>query len=152
MFVTPKFNFQTAFLGSIMRKWTLAIAMVFFAIVASAGKAQKTLSSVVMGNADAILTKVEVAKYSGEALDGSAAAAEKLANFYGFIILDFEKELYWLQIGAEDGDVNAMHSYWVIARLNEDPDVRRRGLFWLKRAASLGDKQSLNALHKDLKL
>jgi hypothetical protein len=130
-----------------MDKLTLCVAVTLLAFGSPATHAQKTISSVVMGNADLVLTKDEVSRYHGEALDGSAEAATKLANYYGFVVLNFEKELYWLQIAAENGDIKAMYSYWVIASQDEDADVRRRGTFWLKRAASLGDLRSRDALH-----
>jgi len=108
--------------------------------------AQKTLSSITLGNASLMLTDKEISVYKNRALDGSAMAATKLANYYQGIALDNDKALYWLQIAAENGDIQAMHSYWVIASQSDDQDDHRRGLFWLKKAAASKDKLSQEEL------
>lgn len=116
------------------------------ALLASTASGQKTVTKVVGGNQEFVLTASDVARYREQALDGSMDAASKLAAFYGTVKLDTDQDLYWTQIAAENGSVAAMHDYWVVARLSNNPDERRRGLFWLKRAASLGDKLSQEAL------
>lgn len=109
---------------------------------------QKTVTRIDGGNSEFALTASEISRYEGQALDGSVDAAEKLANFYGMLKLDFNQELYWDQVAAENGSPSAMNNYWVIGRLSENPNVRRRALFWLRKGASLGDPDAQEALRE----
>lgn len=121
-----------------MKKITLLMILTLIMSCFSLLHAQKTIKSVTMGTASLALTESQISKYRVYALEGSAPAAVKLADYYNAVALDYAKALYWFQIASENGDVEAMHSYWVIASQSGDPDDRIRGLFWLKKAASLG--------------
>ena len=108
--------------------------------------AQKQLLSVHGGNQEFALNKGQIATLEGQALDGSIDAATKLAKYYSMVTLQYDEAKFWYQIGAENGSAEAMYGFWSMAYAGNDSNERRRGLFWLRKAASLGDKQAVEAL------
>lgn len=132
-----------------MRRSNLIVVAALLALSASSAFAQKQLLSVHGGNQEFALNKVQIAALEGQALDGSGDAAAKLAKYYSMVALQYDEAIFWYQIGAENGSIEAMYGFWSMGHAGNDPKERRRGLFWLRKAASLGDKASVEAL-KDL--
>lgn len=91
-----------------------------------------------MMNADLELSKTELERFRTAGLSGDGAAAEKVADYYGFILMSVSDELHWRTIAAEDGDPTAEYNLGV--RLS-DPSPHydnARAIFWLKRARAAG--------------
>lgn len=83
------------------------------------------------------------------ALDGSPEAANQLANHYQGWTNDVEKAMYWYQIAAENGSTEAMWNYYEVSTVATFPDWVRRGRFWLRKAADLGDKHAIDELRDE---
>ena len=87
--------------------------------------------------------RVELEK---EALRGSTEAAERLATS-AFFSNDIDQANYWLTIGAENGDPHAMYLLWSTRQMVVNPKLsKERGMYWLKRAADLGNKYAIQEL------
>ena len=81
-------------------------------------------------------------------MDGSIDAAKRLASDYSFFN-DYEQANYWYTIGAENGDPLAMFNLWSIKmELGMSKIPNERAMFWLKRAAALGNVQAIDAIKK----
>ncbi|MBT2119565.1 SEL1-like repeat protein [Dyella sp. LX-66] len=132
-------------------KISLAIVMLIAILAGSAHAQQKTLEKAVMTNQEFALDASQIRLNEEKALDGTQEAANRLAHHYEFVAVDLDKALRWYEIAAENGSTEAMYNYWTMATQSNDPNDGRRGLFWLKKAASLGDTQSKKAL-QDLKV
>lgn len=82
------------------------------------------------------------------ALGGSSEAAKRLAEnctFYN----DYDGAYYWYIIGAENGDSDAMYNVWAIQKIVISKKMsKERGIFWLRRAASLGNARAINELSR----
>src|SRR5579863_3683208 len=95
----------------------------------------------VFGNAGAEINKNEIPGLKTNALNGSGFAAHRLARYYALILNDFNAELYWERIAAENGDSPIyMYSYaQILGNLpNVDDNEKERVQFWLKKAANAG--------------
>lgn len=69
-----------------------------------------------------------------QALQGSGAAAQKIALFYG--TGDDKLFEYWSWIGAENGDPLCQHNYASILWGRKDPYSKLRAIYWMKKAAA----------------
>lgn len=99
-----------------------------------------------------MLTAAQIKANEIQALDGSQEAANKLANYYVGVVFDVRKGMEWNRVGAENGSPDAMTNYYTIALETAqagDAEWLRRGKFWLKRAASMGDKYAIRMLKRD---
>lgn len=99
-----------------------------------------------LADADLRLAPDQIKPTEIKALDGSPEAANKLANHYQGWTNDVEKAMYWYQIAAENGSAEAMWNYYEISSVVPFPDWKRRGLFWLRKAAGMGDKHAVEEL------
>jgi len=97
---------------------------------------------------DLALTASEVKALGVDAENGNPSAAVRLGSYFEFKRADLQTAEHWYQIAAENGDTSAMRDLWRFNQESEDPSDRRRGLFWLKKSASLGDKTSLAELER----
>lgn len=99
-----------------------------------------------------VLTAAQIKINEIDALDGSQKAAKKLANYYVGEVFDVRKGMEWNRVGAENGSVDAMTNYYTIALETAkagDAEWLRRGRFWLKKAASMGDEYAILLLKRD---
>jgi len=92
------------------------------------------------------LTPEQIKQNEIKALDGSPGAADKLANYYQARANDIPKAMQWYQVAAENGSTDAMWNYYEVSTVVPFPDWVRRGRFWLKKAAELGDKHAIEQL------
>jgi TPR repeat protein len=92
------------------------------------------------------LTSAQIKENEIHALDGSPEAANKLANYYQGWANDVPKAMQWYQIAAENGSTEAMWNYYEVSTVATFPDWVRRGHFWLKKAASMGNKRATEEL------
>lgn len=92
------------------------------------------------------LTPAQIQENEIQALDGSQDAANKLANYYQGWANDVPKAMEWYQIAAENGSAEAMWNYYEVSTVASFPDWVRRGRFWLKKAASMGNKHAIDEL------
>jgi TPR repeat protein len=129
-----------------MKRISLIAFGVLLALPWASTFAQLRLVGVHGGNQEFALNKGQIAALEEQALDGSGDAAMKLAEYYFMVTLQYDEAKHWYQIGAENGNAEAMYGFWFMANAGNDPSERRRGYFWLKKAAALGDKQSQEAL------
>jgi TPR repeat protein len=69
------------------------------------------------------------------ALAGSGQAANRLANYYGFLKNDIAEEMKWATISAENGNHMGCVNLANLARspMAKDEEVRARAAFWQKR-------------------
>ena len=81
-----------------------------------------------------------------EAARGSGSAARDLARTYMLFGNHKEEAEYWSTIGAENGDVVCMYNLWTFLAEKKDQLSRTRGIFWLQKAAALGDEASKRKL------
>ena len=92
------------------------------------------------------LTPAQVKENEIKALDGSPEAANKLANYYQGWANDVPKAMEWYQVAAENGSTEAMWNYYEVSAVVTFPDWVRRGRFWLKKAASMGNRRAIEEL------
>ena len=92
------------------------------------------------------LTPAQVKENEIKALDGSPEAANKLANYYQGWANDVPKAMEWYQVAAENGSTEAMWNYYEVSTTATFPDWVRRGRFWLKKAASMGNRRAIEEL------
>jgi len=106
------------------------------------------------GNAGDSINMKDLPRIKMDALQGSGTAAHRLARYYGFVKMDFQKELYWERIAAENGD-NPIYMYSYALTLRDLPNVdkneRARIHFWMKKAASQGFKPAIDYLKDNQK-
>jgi hypothetical protein len=90
-------------------------------------------------------TNASLGSLEGEALSGSASAAEELA----YRSKDDEgARLYWISVGAENGSPSAQFNYWRRLKDHENPLLRERAAYWLKLSAASGDETAIRALER----
>lgn len=83
------------------------------------------------------LTANQVTDFTNRAINGSPDAALTLGHFYKTIgdpLLP--RVTYWYQIAVENGSKDAMYYLGAILVQKFDKTSKRRGVYWLKRAAS----------------
>lgn len=102
-----------------------------------APEASRAVDEPVNLNQSLVLTDTQRKTFEDEAAKGSGEAALKLAQFYGFVLLNPVEDQRWTQIGAENGSAACQYNlYHVLAESDSDFD-RRRALFWLRKAAAV---------------
>lgn len=85
-----------------------------------------------------VLTPQQVTNLTNEALDGSGPAALRLSKFYSNVVTNLDEAMKWALIGAENGDANCQYTAYAFLDRRISTEDRRRGLFWLKKAAEQG--------------
>ena len=87
----------------------------------------------------------ELQRLKLEAVKGSSEAAEKLSVYYGTVVQDYDQDLHWLTIAAEDGSVRAMQNLGVELRAYREAGCLRdeytsvRAQFWLDKSKNTTD-------------
>jgi TPR repeat protein len=102
----------------------------------------------VMLNESLALTDAEIEVLIPQALRGSAEAASRLSDHYGFVRFDHAEDMYWAQIAAENGGTINEYNYGLMLKEDDDPKMRLRARFWLERAARAGDKEAAELLRR----
>ncbi|MGH8373118.1 MAG: hypothetical protein ACRETO_10345 [Gammaproteobacteria bacterium] len=98
------------------------------------------VSPSIFGNASLNIEENELPALAIKAMTGSGKAAIRLADFYGFVKLDYKKQRYWYQIAVENDDLIAMYNYAIILSQTGNPNDKVRSHFWMEKAASEGYK------------
>jgi TPR repeat protein len=94
----------------------------------------------VVGVQSFIVPDAELASLKKDALAGSGPAAYRLAQYYGFAALDFDKQLYWMTIAAENGDLTGTYGLgWLLANKSSEID-KLRARYWLERSRDQGQE------------
>ena len=106
--------------------------------VSGGGKPPGTPAAVTKQPLD--IARAEIPKLQGEALDGSGAAAYRLAQYYGSAAFDQEEELYWMALAAENGDVRAAYGFGVLLSKRASERDRARARYWLIQARDAGQE------------
>src|SRR5262249_10309128 len=117
-------------------------------LAGSAHADHRAAESATLGAMTFNLTSAEIERYSHEAAAGSGEAARKLAQYFGYEKYDKKSELYWLVVGAENGDAVCQYSLWFNTRKATDPLEQQRSIYWLKKAAAQGDERAGFELHR----
>lgn len=94
----------------------------------------------IFGNASLVIKDQEIPVLVSKALNGSGDAALRLATFYGFVKMNSDQQRYWEQIAAENGNTVAMYNYALLLMQGTNKNDKVRAHFWMKKAASCGDK------------
>jgi TPR repeat protein len=127
-----------------MIRWIL---IAWFVTAASLGSCEDAKDTVILASVNYCLTKGEVARYSEEAMAGSAEAATKLANSHWMCgAPDHKQTKYWALIGAENGSAEAQFRVYQTLSVSTNRLEQERALFWLKKAAAqdyLGSRATL---------
>jgi TPR repeat protein len=100
-----------------------------------------------------------IAMLRAKAVQGEGEAAQRLANFYGLVALDYKQELFWWRIAAEDNLPLGQYNYGTLiaddstARAAGEPTdgeegrlEKLRGQYWMDRAKKNGWKGPLDEL------
>jgi TPR repeat protein len=72
------------------------------------------------------------------ALAGSGQAAYRLAQYYGFALLNFEEQLHWMTIAAENSDQTGIYGLGFLLAKKPDPASRIRARYWLEKSRDQG--------------
>lgn len=81
------------------------------------------------------------------ALGGDVESAKRLSTLYQYV--NPSEVRYWDQIAAENGDPIAQRSLAISMLVYSDDRLDHiRGLFWLKKSASSGNKQAIEDLSR----
>jgi TPR repeat protein len=89
------------------------------------------------------LAKNQIAQVTTRALEGSGDDALSLSRYYSNVKLDLDAALKWAIVGAENGNANCMYTAYAFLEKRESDEDRRRSVFWLKKAVSLGYKPAI---------
>jgi TPR repeat protein len=89
-------------------------------------------------NCDLELPRQEIPGLKVKALSGDGVAAEKLARFYGFVLMSSADEYYWATVAAEDGNPKSEYNLGVLLSSDTKHQNRTRAIFWLERARAAG--------------
>lgn len=75
-------------------------------------------------------------------------AAMDLAMFYTYVLYDVNKQIKYLEIGANNGDV--LSEYDLGFAYYSDPQVKniRKARYWLRKAADSGDEEAKDLLQR----
>ncbi|ANO52650.1 hypothetical protein BA177_16960 [Woeseia oceani] len=73
-------------------------------------------------------------------------AAQELANYYGFVRGDQGKEIYWLRIGADAGDVSCQTNLAMLLRTKREPATDEDAFQYLRMAADPGGADAQHML------
>jgi len=106
------------------------------------------------------LSKTDIERLQGLAKSGGTEAAIRLGNYYASIARDDASSLYWFEMAANGGDINAINTTSMFyIKKNTEVDCKK-AIEWLNKAILLanGDEQTieryqlrsnLSALHWD---
>jgi hypothetical protein len=129
---------------------TMLIAALIVATVGSAQPSQ--IEEIVPGNPSYRLTTAQVATLELEASDGSCDASMRLSDHYFFDLSESERPSHlssaeaWALIGAENGCADAQFRTFEFLRYRPQERTKLRAMFWLKRAADLGNEDATQTL------
>ena len=87
-----------------------------------------------------VIPPAEIPGLKTQALDGSVQAAHRLADYYERIRMDFKAAIYWTQIRVENGDRAARYDLGAYMVADDDPQLRRRGVYWLHQVEKDGPR------------
>ena len=116
------------------RRSTQSLAIVMLAFLSSCQEA----SQPVMGNQTFALSGAEIAALERNANEGDCEAAQKLANYYGFVRSDQDKQIYWLRVGADAGDVTCQTNLAMLLQTKRESAADDDAFQYLKVAADAG--------------
>ena len=109
----------------------------------------ESTTKVINTNSSLELSEQEIYSLSIKATNKDGVAARKLGVYYSAIKLDDDMAEYWYLIGAENGDVvcqyNLAYSY---LHRKKDEVRREKAIYWLRKAASTGDPDSIKYLNR----
>jgi TPR repeat protein len=91
-----------------------------------------------MGNHRFIIPHADLDGLKRMALQGSADAALRLANYHQMILLDPDQAEYWLGIAAENGSIVGMYNLAHALRRSNDASKHARARYWLDRVVKEG--------------
>jgi TPR repeat protein len=129
-----------------------SVKKVFFGVVVlawlSLGQAMEAEPSSSQGPLPMIglppeLSQGELENIEGEAIAGSGDAARRLAALYMVRGYHPDQAYYWYLIGAENGDAYCMYMVWGLRNSHKEKWSTQRGLYWLRKAAALGDEHAI---------
>jgi TPR repeat protein len=111
----------------------IAVVTAFLVAVPAlaAGAPAHGKETVIFPEQAAVIPPGEIAGLQAQALDGSVQAAHRLADYYERIRMDFAAAIFWTRIRVENGDRDARYDLGAYMVVDNDPAVRRRGVYWL---------------------
>jgi hypothetical protein len=80
-----------------------------------------------------------------KALAGDRMAARQCVDRY---VHEPKPRRYWMQIGAENGDVVSQYNFAMLLLSEGNTLERRRAVYWLEKAAAQGDAYAPEALRE----
>lgn len=104
-----------------------------------------------MGNHRFIISEADLDGLKGAALQGSADAALRLANYCQMILLDPVQAEYWLGIAAENGSIDGMYNLAHTLRRSNDASKHVRAHYWFERVAKEGPQDIAGRAERQLK-
>jgi TPR repeat protein len=119
------------------------LVLLFCLISTQAFSAQKPLP----GLSGAVLDEGRLAKFKAAAIDGDGQLALRLSAHY-LLTGDRKNAIEWARVSAENGHVDGQYQVGYLLRETDDADARRRGVFWLKKAAARGFAPAKDALKR----
>lgn len=97
---------------------------------------------------DLAIPENDLPHLENEAIEGSPDAALRLHLYYEVAHVDLKKSLFWARIAAENGSPVGQYDLGLKLQNNPDSRSRKRGNFWLKRAAENGHERALELINK----
>ncbi|HWA63302.1 MAG TPA: hypothetical protein VG939_18140 [Caulobacteraceae bacterium] len=97
---------------------------------------------VVFGNGGWDLSQVEVGELVKRAARGDGGAAFRLSLYWRICHGNHARELYWLNVGARNGNASAEYNLGFDLARSGDAAQEARAIHWLKKAKAAGVEQA----------